>query len=118
MYASVTDVEERMGRALSESEQSQVTVLLEDAAVMIDAYNETASSEIKKLVSCRMVIRTLGSDSIPIGATQGTISALGYSQTWVSGGSSGELYLGRAEKKLLGGDKIGTHSPVEDICTV
>ena len=35
----------------------------------------------------------------------------------MSGGSSGELYLSKLEKKLLGvGDKIGAHSPLEDLC--
>ena len=32
----------------------------------------------------------------------------------MSGGSSGELYLSKLEKKLLGGgDRIGAHSPLE-----
>ncbi len=38
-----------------------------------------------------------------------------YSQTWtMSGGSVGELYLSKLEKKLLGvGDRIGARSPLE-----
>ena len=50
--------------------------------------------------------------------TQGSQSGLGYSQSWTigTGGSTGELYIGRIEKKLLGaGDLIGSHSPTEDI---
>ena len=52
---------------------------------------------------------------IPMGATQGSMSALGYSQSWTIGsGSAGELYLGKLEKKLLGcGNSIGSYSPVE-----
>lgn len=35
----------------------------------------------------------------------------------MSGGSAGELYLSKLEKKLLGvGNRIGSHSPVEDLC--
>ena len=48
----------------------------------------------------------------------GTATALGYSQSWTMGsGSSGELYLSKLEKKLLGvGSKIGARSPLEDLC--
>ena len=54
----------------------------------------------------------------PRGATQGPATALGYSQSWtMSGGSTGELYLSKLEKKLLGvGSRLGAHSPLEDLC--
>jgi hypothetical protein len=94
--------------------------LLDDAAVLIDAYNVNASSDAKKIVSCRMVIRAIGDgfSEIPAGATQGTISALGYSQTWTMGtnASVGQLYLDRTDKAMLGGgSKIGSYSPVEEL---
>lgn len=119
-YATVTDVENRMVRTLSEREQTVVTNLLDDAAVLIDAFNVDASSDSKKIVSCRMVIRAIGdgSSDIPAGATQGTISALGYSQTWTLGtnASVGQLYLDRTDKAMLGGgSKIGSYSPVEEL---
>lgn len=119
-YATVSDVQARMSRTLSEDERSICEHLLEDAAAIIDAYNEWADYDAKKVVSCRMTIRALGSggDPItPIGATQGSMSALGYSQSWtISSGATGELYLGKLEKKLLGtGEKIGSRSPVEDL---
>lgn len=122
-YAEVQDVEDGF-RVLSDDEKSRCTALLEEAALIVDAYNPAAGDSIKKLVSCRMVRRQLGTDSsedavtFPMGATQGTASALGYSQSWtMSGGSAGELYLSKLEKKLLGvGCKIGAHSPVEDLC--
>lgn len=119
-YASVADVQARMPRTLTETEQNVCAALLEDAAVIIDSYNANASQDAKQLVSCRMVIRAMGDGaegvSVPMGATQGSMSALGYSQSWTisSGGSAGELYLGRLEKKLLGvGDKIGAYSCLE-----
>ncbi len=119
-YATVTDVTDRMVRELSEKEQTVVGNLLDDAAVLIDAYNVNASSDAKKIVSCRMVIRAIGdgSSEIPAGATQGTISALGYSQTWTMGtnASVGQLYLDRTDKTMLGGgSKIGSYSPVEEL---
>lgn len=122
-YAEIEDVEAGF-RTLSHDEQSKCRFLLMEAAVIVDAYNAAASDETKKLVSCRMVRRQLGdgdSDSgvtFPMGSTQGTASALGYSQSWtISGGSTGELYLSKLEKKLLGvGNRIGSYSPVEDLC--
>ena len=100
-YATVTDVENRMVRT-------------------IDSYKASAPDDAKKIVSCRMVIRAVGDGSteIPAGATQGTMSALGYSQTWTMGtnASVGQLYLDKTDKALLGGDsKIGSYSPVEEL---
>lgn len=117
-YATISDVQSRMTRTMSEAEQSVCSNLLDDAAAIIDAYNENATEEAKKVVSCRMVVRAIGDGAdagIPMGATQGSMSALGYSQSWTIGaGSAGELYLGKLEKKLLGvGDSIGSYSPVE-----
>lgn len=119
-YATPIDVQERMTRELSADEIAVCETLLEDAAVFIDACNADADADVKKLVSCRMVIRAIGdggSDAgIPIGASQGSMSALGYSQSWTMGsGSTGEIYLSKAEKRLLGsGNKIGSYSPVEE----
>ena len=117
-YATVQDVQDRMTRTMGSDEQAVCQKLLEDAAVIIDVYNVNAPADAKKVVSCRMVIRALGdgqSSGYPIGATQGSMSGLGYSQSWTIGsGSAGELYLGKLEKKLLGcGNSIGSYSPVE-----
>lgn len=119
-YATVQDVEERMTRTLSPEEEQICAKYLDDAAVIIDAYNEQATADAKLVVSCRMVIRVLGDGdtSVPMGATQGSMSGLGYSQSWTisSGGSVGELYPGKLEKKLLGlGDRIGSYSPVQEL---
>lgn len=119
-YATVQDIQDRMTRDLSTDEQAVASNLLDDAAVIIDTYNVNANADAKKVVSCRMVIRALGDgdSSVPMGATQGSMSGLGYSQSWTigTGGSTGELYLGKLEKTLLGcGNSIGSHSPTEDI---
>ena len=120
-YAEVFDVEAGF-RALSKDEKARCAALLSEAA--IDAYNPDAGEDAKRLVSCRMVRRQLGESdseggvSFPMGSTQGTATALGYSQSWtMSGGSSGELYLSKLEKKLLGvGSRVGARSPLEDLC--
>lgn len=124
VYATVQDVQARIDYTLTESQKGICNNLLEDAALLIDSYKENASYDAKKIVSCRMVIRTLGADSsstsVPIGATQGSMSALGYSQSWTIGsGTVGELYISKVEKRMLGVDNaIGSKSPVEDLCEV
>lgn len=117
-YANVQDIQDRMSRELSADEKAVCEKLLVDAAIIIDAYNANASEDKKNLVSVRMVLRMIsdGDESIPTGATQGSMSGLGYSNSWTigSGGSTGELYIGKLEKKLLGcGNLIGSYSPIE-----
>lgn len=119
-YATVEDIQSRMTRTMSENEQTVCAALLNDAALIIDAYNSSVDFDVKEIVSCRMVIRAIGDggdQGAPIGATQGSMSALGYSQSWTIGsGSVGELYLGKLEKKLLGaGNSIGSYSPTQEL---
>lgn len=119
-YATIEDVTAGMMRDVSEDETRVLAQLLDEVAVLIDAYNSKASVDAKKLVSVRVVRRQIGDgegSSVPIGATQGTVSALGYSQTWtLSSGSAGEAYLSKIDKALLGKDNaIGSRSPVEDL---
>lgn len=117
-YATVQDVAAGF-RPLTASEQTIANQLLIEAAIIIDAYNSLASADAKKVVSCRMVRRSIGSSGdVPIGASQGSMSALGYSQSWTMGatGSTGELYLNRMDKKLLGaGNAIGSYSPIQEL---
>ena len=122
-YATVDEVS--MGfRALSDDECEICLSMLDEAGTIIDAFSPAASADSKNLVSCRMVRRQLDAGTggqvasmYPMGATQASASALGYQQSWtVSGGSVGELYLSKLEKRLLGvGDRIGAHSPLEDM---
>lgn len=115
-YATIDDVMAGF-RELTEDEKKICQQFLDESAVIIDAYNADASEDAKKVVSCRIVRRAMGdgSMSVPMGATQGSMSAMGYSQSWtISGGTAGEIYLGKLEKKLLGvGDKIGSYSVLE-----
>lgn len=118
-YATWEDIQARITHDLTEDDKTLCTTLLGDAGVIIDTFNVNASSDAKLVVSCRMVIRAIGTDNdIPMGATQGSMSALGYSQTWTmsNGASVGELYLSKLDKELLGyGNKIGSYSPVEEL---
>ena len=121
-YATAEDVQRRMVKPLSDDQMDVCAALLDDAGVLIDAIAPNASDEAKATVSCSMVIRAMGSQgdlAVPTGATQGSASALGYSQSWTFGnGATGELYLSRTEKRLLGvGNRIGFYSPVEELAT-
>jgi len=121
-YATAEDVQRRMVKPLSDDQMDVCAALLDDAGVLIDAIAPNASDEAKATVSCSVVIRAMGSQgdlTVPTGATQGSASALGYSQSWTFGnGATGELYLSRTEKRLLGvGNRIGSYSPVEELAT-
>ena len=119
-YATVEDVQARLTRQLTETEQAVVSVKLDDAAALIDSTSSTASDSAKLVVSCNMVIRAIGDGDggIPMGATQGSMSGLGYSQSWTIGnsGAVGELYLSKLDRKLLKlGNSIGSYSPVQEL---
>lgn len=120
-YAAVSDVQARMLRTMSTAEQNVCSNLLDDAAVLIDRVASSASDDAKQVVSCRMVIRALGdgeSAGVPLGATQGSQSALGYTQSWTigNGGGTGELYLSKTDKQILGtSNTVGSYSPVQEL---
>ena len=119
MYAVLKDIQDRSRKVLTEEEKRLCLSLLEDAAVIVDSYGKKASEDAKRLVSCNMVLRALGNGDTesPIGATQGSVSALGYTQSWtMTGGSVGELYLTKLDKRLLrSGNKVGFISPLSQI---
>lgn len=108
-------------RTLTTDEISVCNALLDEAAVVIDAYNSEAAADVKMVVSCRIVRRALGAGeaTIPIGATQGSMTAGPYTQSWTMGtGSAGELYLSRVDKKLLGvSNAIGFSDPYPEVMT-
>ena len=120
-YATIEDIEVRTGKTYTNAEKIQLAALLNDAGVLIDSYAPNAADDAKRVVSCRMVIRAFATDedvSYPLGATQGSMTAGPYTQSWTvgSGGGAGELYLGKADKQLLGGgNQIGSYSPVQEL---
>ena len=117
-YATVAEVEAGY-RTLTAQERAVCAELINEAEVMIDAYSASAAGDRKNLVSLRMVRRAIASisaDSVPMGATQGSMTAGPYTQSWTfgSGSSAGELYLSRSDKNILGlGNRIGSYSPLE-----
>lgn len=115
-YATYEDVQKRLGKTFDSTEKDICDILLERAALEIDAYNVNATADAKKSVSVESVARAMNESSdIPMGASQGSMSALGYSQSWTmgSGGSVGSVYLSKSDKKILGvGDQIGASNPL------
>lgn len=58
---------------------------------------------------------TIG-EGVPIGTTQTTTTAMVYSQTWTNANGSGELYLTKLDKKILGvGNRIGYFNPYSSL---
>lgn len=118
-YATYEDIQKRTGRTFTDTEIEICDSLLDRAALLIDAYNESASADIKKSVSVESVTRAMTvSSDVPMGASQGSMSALGYSQSWTmqSGGAVGDVYLSKSDKKLLGtGRNIGVSNPLSFI---
>lgn len=117
-YATVQDVKARTLQTFTADEESVIAVLLDDAAVMIDAYRAAAPADAKKTVSCRMVQRVIADagEIFPTGASQGSMTAGSYSQSFTmgSGGGTGELYLSKQDHTTLGGgDQIGSYSPTQ-----
>ena len=106
-------------RALNDNESERAAALIEEAAIKIDAIAPNASTDAKDIVSRNMVRRAIGAkySDVPVGATQGSMSALGYTQSWtIGGGSNGELYFSKEDRRLLGvGNRIGSYSPLEDL---
>lgn len=105
-YATVSDLEARW-RTLTPDEQTRATMLLEDAAVRLDA--ECALSEppteaelrVRLIVSCEMVKRAMASPG-GVGVTSTQMGAGPYQETVQFTNPTGDLYLTKADRRLLG----------------
>lgn len=105
-YATIEELEERW-RDLSESERKRAAVLLEDAAVILDdlmaRYHLRADGRTEKLryISCMMVRRSMASgvegDYTSISRTAGS-----FTEQLSPANPSGDMYLTKSERQLLG----------------
>jgi hypothetical protein len=108
-YAQATDLENRW-RVLTDSEKSVVETFLNDAENMlkclIDDYDEKVEDDTFKAVliavECAMVKRALMSNLDLIGVSQHTMTAGSYNENVTYANPSGDMYLTKNEKKLLG----------------
>lgn len=112
-YATVSDLEARW-RTLTSDEQAVALTLLDDAAVMIDSMGTPSSSDAALIVSCDMVRRSMSmSQADTYGLSQASMTAGPYAQQWTYSNPTGEMYLTRTERKMLGflGGSIGFSRP-------
>ena len=105
-YADVSDLEVRW-RTLTEDEQARAEALLDDASAMLDAYvtvDETDEKQLNllKIVVCNMVERAMSTGGDMYGVTQQSMTAVGFSQQFSYANPTGDLYITKAEKRMLG----------------
>ena len=117
-YALVSDVEARW-RDLTTSEESRASVLIDDASAMLAALvnvdpNDAEQAHLLKTVCCDMVIRAMAAtESDMFGVSQASMTAGPYTQSMSYSNPSGDMYLTKLEKRLLGitSDYIGSIPP-------
>lgn len=106
-FADVSDLESRW-RELSTDEKARASVLLGDASAMLSALvkvdaTDYEQAELLNTVCCNMVIRAMAqSDMDTFGVSQSAITAGPYTQSFSYSNPSGDMYLTKLEKKLLG----------------
>ena len=106
-YAEVSDIESRW-RELSTDEQARASVLIDDASAMLDSLvtvDETDEKQaaLLKTVCCSMVIRSMSAtESDGFGASSMSMTAGPYAQQWTYSNPTGDMYLTKMEKRLLG----------------
>ena len=106
-FADVSDLESRW-RELSTDEEARANVLLDDASAMLSALVEVDSSdagqaELLKIVCCDMVIRAMSATAADtFGVSQTSMTAGPYTQSFSYSNPSGDMYLTKLEKRLLG----------------
>lgn len=101
-YATVADLENRW-RELSPEESEKASVLLDDAAVLLEQYAAGADSAALRIVSCNMVKRamTTNGDALGLGQPMETVE-------WLGETPIGDLRLYGWEIKMLKGSSVGT----------
>lgn len=106
-FATVSDIEARW-RDLTVSEEARAAVLLDDAAAMLSKLvdvdpADTEQAALLKAVNCDMVIRNMSQTSSDLyGVSQSSMTAGPYTQAMSYANPSGDMYLTKLEKRLLG----------------
>lgn len=102
-YATLEDYSERYG-SVPGDKVARVKISLLDASLIINAQNpKTDDADVLKAITCAMVNRATSSFGAGVeGLTGQTISAGVYSQQFTYSNPTGDLYLTKGEKKLLG----------------
>lgn len=107
-YAEVVDLEARLGRELGEDEAARAEVLLGDASAVLDGLvdvrdGDAEQAALLEMACCNMVIRAMAqSASDAYGLSSITMTAGPYTQTSAFANPSGDMYLTRLERQMLG----------------
>ena len=106
-FAVVSDIEARW-RTLSADEASRASTLIDDATAMLSALvkvdaADAQQAELLNTVCCNMVIRAMAQSGMDtFGVSQAALTAGPYTQSFSYSNPSGDMYLTKLEKKLLG----------------
>jgi hypothetical protein len=104
-YATLEDLEARRG-VLDPDEREKAAALLDDAAVILDGLVTVDGSEEQEtllmIVSCNMVSRALSATPDAFGVSSLSTTAGVYSESLQYANPSGDMYLTKLEKRLLG----------------
>lgn len=121
VFAEVSDIESRW-HTLSASDRQRAEVLIGDASAMLEAafactIDVSDESQMQRLniVCCNMVIRAMSATEVDsFGASNMSMTAGPYTQSWTYANPSGDMYITKAEKRMLGitSGYIGTIRPM------
>lgn len=106
-YATISDIESRW-RTLSTDERTRATALISDASAMLDAVVDVDPSDqeqaaLLKVACCNMVIRAMTATAMDtFGVSQASVTAGPYTQSYSYSNPSGDMYLTKFEKRMLG----------------
>lgn len=104
-YATLDDLEARRG-VLTTDEREKAAALLDDAAAILDGLVTVDGSEEQEtllmIVSCNMVSRALSTTPDAYGVSSLSTTAGVYSESLQYANPSGDMYLTKLEKRLLG----------------
>lgn len=120
-FAQVSDIEARW-RDLDETEEARASVLIDDASAILSSLvtvvdGDTAQAANLKTVCCNMVIRAMSATESDIfGVSSSSVTAGPYAETVSYANPSGDMYLTKMEKRILGitTSYIGTIFPLID----
>ena len=118
-FAEVSDIEARW-RELTAAEEAKASVLIDDASAILSSLvdvdaSDAAQASNLRTVCCNMVIRAMSATNTELfGVASATMAAGPYSQTTSYINPSGDMYLTKMEKRILGvtTSYIGTIRPM------
>ena len=108
VFAEVSDIESRW-RTLDSGERDRAQALIQDASAMlsklvtdIDVADEE-QMQLLNIVCCNMVIRAMSAtEADSYGASNMSMTAGPYTQSWTYSNPTGDMYITKFEKRLLG----------------